>query len=93
MNDINWPRVDADAIEACSTPAVDIGYDERGAVRPGFFWTGTEGGGRRSPFHCDRWTWGGSGESGTVGDGDGANWTENDELSCNTSLPLLCIEQ
>jgi hypothetical protein len=71
-----------------STPTTDIVVDEREEPHYGRVWTGTLAGGQPSGVDCDGWT--SNDLEGTVGDGEGATWTDIDDTICSSGRSLIC---
>jgi hypothetical protein len=81
-----------------TTPSAAVRVDEQGRSTFGTlnFWTGTAAGGNSSGQDCSGWTSASASTSGTYGDGAAASpsWTAASSLtSCDTTLPILCIQQ
>jgi hypothetical protein len=81
-----------------TTPSAALRVDEQGRATFGAlnFWTGTAAGGDSTGQDCAGWTSASVGTSGTYGDGAAASpsWTAASSLtSCDTTLPILCIQQ
>ncbi len=78
-----------------TVPLSQITISEQGTRTSGSYaWTGTLGGGARSPDTCGSWAFNDATKKGNVGYLTSAsNWTEYSAWPCSYRMHLYCIEQ